>query len=90
MVSTEVAAAPFGVKDTGLKAQVVKDGNPEQANEVNKLNPLTGVTVMVEVAEPPLVVVALVGESEMLKSGAAFTVTGTALDVEELLLASPA
>lgn len=90
MVITEVTAVPFGVKGFGLKVQVVNDGNPEQAREVDALNPPAGVMVMVEVAELPLVMVAFAGESVMVKLGAAVTVSCTTLEVEGPLLMSPA
>ena len=90
MVSIDVAAEPLGVTAAGLKVQDANAGSPEQVREVDAAKALTGVMLTVDVAEVPLVMVALVGASEIVKSAAPVTVTATVFDVEEALLLSPA
>ena len=90
MDSVDVAADALGVTDAGLKVQDAKDGSPEQVREVAVENPLAGVMLTVDVAALPLVIVALAGESEIAKFGAAVIVTTTALEVEGALFMSPA
>jgi hypothetical protein len=89
MVNVDVPAAAFGVTDAGLKVQDANDGSPEQVRTVAAANPLAGVMLMVDVAELPLAIVALVGDSETAKSGVAVIVTDMAFEVEGPLLVSP-
>ena len=90
IVNVDVAAAAFGVMEDGLKAQVANDGSPEQVSDVAEENPFAGVMLTVDAAALPLVIVALVGESEIAKSGDAVIVMDMAFEVEGALLASPA
>jgi hypothetical protein len=90
IVNTKVAADPLGVTDAGLKVHDENDGNPEQLREVDAANALIGVMVTADMVELPLVTVALAGEREIVKSGTAVTVIGTAFDVEDALSVSPA
>ena len=53
MVSTEVTAPVPGVTEGGRNAQVAPAGRPVQAKATALVNPFDGVTVTVEVAEPP-------------------------------------
>jgi hypothetical protein len=90
MVRVDVAAAAPGVTEAGLKAQVANEGSPEHASVVAAENPFIGVMLTVAVAEPPLAMVALAGESEMEKAGVPVTVNVTVFEVDGALLASPA
>jgi hypothetical protein len=53
MVSTEVTAPVPGVTEGGTNAQVAPAGRPVQASVTALVNPFDGVTLTVEVAEPP-------------------------------------
>jgi hypothetical protein len=53
MVSAEVTAAAPGVTEGGTNAQVAPAGRPVQVSATAAVNPFDGVTVTVEVAEPP-------------------------------------
>ena len=68
-VKLELAALAPGVTEIGLKAQVVRAGNPEQESAMALLNaPPRGVTVTVKLADPPRATLALEGEAAMVKS----------------------
>ena len=85
------AAVPFGVTLVGLKMHVELAGRPEHAKVVTALNPLSGVTVTAIAAGVPAVADPLVGVTERLKSaaGGAFTVMGSAEEVEARFPMSP-
>jgi hypothetical protein len=91
IVRVEVEAlAPLGVTEAALKLHDESAGRPEQARLTWVSKPPAGVTLMVEVAVLPGLIVPLAGLSETLKSaGTAVTVTLTADDVEAAKLVSP-
>jgi hypothetical protein len=53
---------------TGVRVHVSPEGLTDDVRATVPVNPFTGATVMVEVAEPPMVVVAVVGLAVALKS----------------------
>ena len=61
---------PGGVTDVGFRVQVVPAGQPETVRATKLLNPLSAVTVTVELPEPPCVSVNELGLAESEKSGA--------------------
>jgi len=91
IVIVDVAGAPFGETDDGLKLHEAVVGSPEHAKFVAVLNPFIGVTDTVTVAELPAAIVPLEGETDTVKSGAggAVMVTVTATEVDALLFGSP-
>lgn len=82
IVSIVLAASPFGVTVAGLNVHVEKFGNPEQVKLVDALYPFFGVTVIVVIAVPPAFTVPLAGLNATVKSGAAVTVTFTAVELD--------
>ena len=91
IVSVVVTAVPLGVTVAGLKLQVEFAGNPEQANVVAALKPLSGVTLTVVVVVAPLAMLALDEDRDSAKPGTgAVTTTVTAPEIDGALLASPA
>jgi hypothetical protein len=93
MVSVEVEAiVPLAVSDAGLKAHVVRAGSPLHESVTVAENPPAGVRETVLVAEPPLpLMVALVDDSEMLKSGGTgVTTIAVPEEVDEAYVLSPA
>jgi len=89
IVTVDVATAPLGVTEPGLKAQEAKAGRPEQENVTAEANPLTGVMLTLDAAEPPLTAIALGGVSAMEKSGVPVTVSVTLCELDGALFASP-
>jgi hypothetical protein len=92
MVSVEVAAVvPLAVSDAGLKVQVVRAGSPLHESATVAENPPAEASEIVLVAEPPLpLMVALVDDSEMLKSGGTgVTVIVVPEEVDEAYVLSP-
>ena len=92
MVSVEVAAVvPLAVSDAGLKVQVVRAGSPLHESATVPENPPAEASEIVLVAEPPLpLMVALVDDSEMLKSGGTgVTVIVVPEEVDEAYVLSP-
>jgi hypothetical protein len=87
MLSELVATAvPFGVTVPDPNVHTAETGSPEQLIVVAALNAFTGVMLTVVAAEVPPLTVAVVGESEIVKS---VTVTATALDTDAALNVSP-
>ena len=72
----------------GEKLHVALAGKPEHASETVDANPNFDVRLTVEVAEPPLVTVALAGVNAIAKDGVP-TVTLNAVEVDPAKLASP-
>ena len=91
MVSVDVAIPEtVGVMLDEEKVQVVFFGRPLHARVVAALKPFTDVTVTVTTAFLPALKEPVVESSVSVKAGApGHTVTATAEDVEEALLASP-
>ena len=85
-----MAVPALGVTLAGLKVQVASTGKSEQAKNVGALKAFAGVMLTIEVVDWPLDIVALVGETEIVKSGGGVTTTETVFDVEAALLVSPA
>jgi len=73
---------PFGVTETGLKLQVLFTGRPEHVKFTAWLNPPTGVSVSVDVTEPPWLTEPLVGLRDAVKLAAVAAVMVTMM-VEE-------
>jgi hypothetical protein len=71
MVRVAAAVVPAGVTLAGEKLHDAPDGSPEQMNVTSESNPFSGVIETVVVPLDPDATVMAVGESEMLKSGAA-------------------
>lgn len=68
-VSTELVVPLAGtVVELGLNAQEIPGVAVEQKKLTPPLNPFTGVTVTLKVAEPPTFTVALVGLTDPVKS----------------------
>jgi hypothetical protein len=65
--SVEVWEAPSTML-VGLRVQVKPAGETDEVSETVPVNPLTGATVIVDVAVPPTVVVTLVGLAVTVKS----------------------
>ena len=65
-MSWVVAAWPEGVTVSSSKEHVAPFGRPEQARVTGASNPFTGVTVSVNVAWPPEVIVS--EDNELLRS----------------------
>ena len=65
----EVAAAPDGVTEVGLKTQEAPAPSPEQAKLTAALNPFCGVTVSVAGPLPPELTVREAGEARIVKFG---------------------
>ena len=80
---------PLGVTLAGEKVQLDAAGNPLQANVTGEFKPFTGLTVMVNVAVWPALMVAPVGEALMLKSPPGLPTTRVAVVVAGALTASP-
>jgi len=68
MVSVVDTGLPPGVRLAGEKLQLEAAGNPLQENVMAELRPLTGLTVMVNVAVWPALMVALCGDAFTVKS----------------------
>ena len=79
----EMAVVPLGVTLVGVTVQVELEGAPPHAREVTVENPLRGVTEMTVVAAVPWVTVAVVDDSERVKSGVGAVVITTARPGEE-------
>jgi len=84
----EAGPAP-GVRLAGEKVQFEAAGNPLQANAMEEFRPLTGLTVMVNMAVWPALMVALTGEASMMKSPAGLPTTRVLLEVPGRSSASP-
>jgi hypothetical protein len=89
MVTVEVATAPLGVTEVGLKVQDANEGRPEHENVVAAANPLAGVMLTVDEAELPLATVTVAGVRAMEKSGVPVIVSVTVCEFDGELLASP-
>jgi hypothetical protein len=63
------AAAPAGVTAAGEKLHVVPTGNPEQLNDTEELNPVSGVTEIMLVPLCPGATVSDAGKAVIEKSG---------------------
>lgn len=72
--------APDPVTLVGLNAAVRLASDAAAVRLTTPENPLTAVTVIVEVPEPPAVKLIVVGAAEMVKSGAGFTVKLTEVE----------
>ncbi len=85
------ALVPFGVTEAGLNEQVLFAGRPEHVKLVDWLNPPTGVSVSVDVTEPPWLTEPLVGLRDRVKSAAvaAVMVTTTAEEDDAAFAESP-
>jgi hypothetical protein len=83
-----VAGLELGVTEAGLNEQVASAGSPLQAKLTGLVNEPCGVTVSVNVAVCPAVIVCDAGFALSMKS-AALTVSVTAADVLPALLVSP-
>jgi hypothetical protein len=59
---------PLAVSDVGEKDAPMLDGRPETSNDTSPVNPLTGATVNVKVAERPRFRDAADGEADSVKS----------------------
>ena len=66
MVIVELPAPP-GI-DVGLKLTVTPLGAPEVDNEIVELNPPIAAVVIVDVPEPPVATLTIVGEADTVKS----------------------
>ena len=65
-VRVVVAGPPFGVTEAGVNEQLATAGSPVQANATASLKPLVGVTINVNVADLPCLMVAEVGNASTL------------------------
>jgi len=75
IVSVDVAVPPeVSVTEVGLSVAVTPVGAPETERLTVPVKPLSEVTVIVEVPEPPCTIVRVVGEADMEKSGGVVTV----------------
>ena len=90
IVSAEVAAVPFTVRDDGEKLHAAPVGNPEHANVTVPVNPPLGVIVSVDAAVTPGPTEPAGGLAAMAKSAdTAFTARLTALEVLLAKVGSP-
>jgi hypothetical protein len=62
-VSVVAADAPFAIREAGENEQLAPAGSPVQANETAWLKPFIGITVSLNVADWPRLMVAEVGEA---------------------------
>jgi hypothetical protein len=88
IVSVVVTVWVFGVTVVGLNPQPASAGNPVQEKLIGLVNEPCGVTVSVNGADCPPVIVLLVGLEVNMKS-AAFTVCVNTEEVLPALFASP-
>ena len=89
MVRVVDTGDPLGVTLAGEKAQLDAAGNPLQAKVTGELIPLTGLTVMVNVAAWPALMVALAGEASTEKSPLGLPTTRVVVPVLGARTASP-
>jgi hypothetical protein len=80
------AEEPVTDTDEDENVQAAPAGRPPQLTLTVPVNPFTGVTVIVELPDPPAVTVRLAGFAATVKS---LTVSVTAVEVEAAKLLSP-